>query len=306
MPGRNKLATLSKTDICAVIVTYHPDDNFPERLAAIKEQVDRVIIVDNGSKDNAVSMLHRVAQDNSITLVLNNDNFGIATALNTGIYQSESLGYQWSLLLDQDSSVDSELIQSLCAVHTNCGYQHKIAVIGSGYRDIRKPVLDTTKETAPDKNDAWQEVERVITSGSLLSIERYKKLGGFREDYFIDLVDTEYCMRARKHGYHVIKTSKPLMSHSIGIPSRHKLWGKTKWTTNHSADRRYYYIRNYTVLHKEYTNKIVGWWMIKGLLRCIKLIKLVLFFESDKLSKTLAIVQGWWHGVIGKMGKRNN
>lgn len=32
-------------DICAVVVTYFPDSNFPERLTRIAEQVGKIVIV---------------------------------------------------------------------------------------------------------------------------------------------------------------------------------------------------------------------------------------------------------------------
>jgi len=38
----------------------------------------------------------------------------------------------------------------------------------------------------------------VITSGSLLPLATYADIGPFREEFFIDFVDTDYCFRARK------------------------------------------------------------------------------------------------------------
>ncbi len=41
----------ARGQVCAVVVTYHPDDDFPARLSRIVPQVAATFIVDNGSSD---------------------------------------------------------------------------------------------------------------------------------------------------------------------------------------------------------------------------------------------------------------
>lgn len=300
-----KTTTVCSSDVCAIIVTYHPEKYFRNRLSSILEQVGAVIIVDNGSNKAELSMLRIAAESSSATILISNaDNYGIAKALNIGIQQAEALGYKWVLLLDQDSYVNAGSVKTLCEVYESCNDREKIAIIGLGCKDLRKSALDSNKKTLGE-SASWAEVESVITSGSLLPVSIFNKIGPFREDFFIDFVDIEYCKRARANGYCIINSNKPLMLHAIGEPTKHKFFGMTKWTTNHSADRRYYYARNYTVLCREYGKGIWGWWAIKGLIGCIQPTKRVMLFENNKLSKIQAIAQGWWHGLIGKMGKRD-
>ena len=161
----------------------------------------------------------------------------------------------------------------------------------------------TRRGRCPD-GDPWEEVESVITSGSLIPLAAHAAIGPFREEFFIDHVDREYCFRARAKGFRVIKTRKPLMLHAIGAVTHHNVLWMNKWTSNHSPDRRYYIARNDTVMLREYGNYMLGLWALKSLSRCLRLCKRILLYEHMKTSKITAVVQGWWDGVCGHMGPR--
>jgi rhamnosyltransferase len=144
----------------------------------------------------------------------------------------------------------------------------------------------------------------VITSGSLIPLAAHAAVGPFREEFFIDHVDLEYCFRARAKGFRVIRTQKAIMLHAIGAYTQHKwLWMK-RWTTNHSADRRYYIARNGTVMLREYGNYPLGLWRLKSFRRCLRLCKRVAMYEDAKATKIAAVAQGWWDGLRGNMGPR--
>lgn len=295
---------LTRADICAVIVTYHPDPGFPERLFTLVRQVGAVVVVDNGSAEEEVRILHNAASHPAVSVILNNENLGIASALNIGIRHAVKKRYAWAILFDQDSRADDDLVESLIAMYASFPEQSALVAIGAHFRDAH---LSTTK-IKPDHKDPceWHEVDWIITSGCLLQLSAHGKVGPFRDDFFIDCVDTEYGLRACAKGYRIIKSRRPLMTHAIGTPTQHRLFGKKKWTTNHSADRRYYCARNYTVLQREYGRYAFGWWAIKGFLACIKPYKRILLYEQFKLSKLFAVTQGWWDGVRGKMGPRKH
>jgi hypothetical protein len=77
-----------------------------------------------------------------------------------------------------------------------------------------------------------------------------------------------------------------------------------KSTTNHSADRRYYFVRNDTVLLREHGRYAAGLWALKSLSRCLRLCKRVVLYEERKAGKIAAIAHGWWDGVRGNLGPR--
>src|ERR1700732_2077502 len=105
---------MNRSDVCGIVVTYHPNADFPVWLRSIASQLDVVVLVDNGSADAEVRMLREIAAHHSgISLILNSENLGIARALNIGIEQAAILGYRWVLLLDQDTRVHDDLLDTL-------------------------------------------------------------------------------------------------------------------------------------------------------------------------------------------------
>jgi rhamnosyltransferase len=291
----------NRQDVCAITVTFHPDAQFPLRVERILRQVGALVIVDNGSDEAELRMLRELATNSSITLISNIENVGMARALNIGIRWAIARGFEWTLLLDQDSWADDDMVQTLMAAYVAYPDREHLGAIGSGYRDIDGPWQEQ-KDRIVDDN--WEEVKSAITSGSLIPLKAHAVIGAFREEFFIDYVDTEYCFRARALGYRIIRTRRPIMSHSIGAISRHELLGIKKWTFNHAADRRYYIARNDTVLLREFGHYFVGLWALKSFGRCVRLCKRIALYEQRKAHKIAAVAQGWWDGVRGHMGPR--
>jgi rhamnosyltransferase len=286
--------------VCAIVITYHPDAALPDRLDRIRPQVNGIVIVDNGSSDAERQMLRDIASSRAIDVIFNGENLGVARALNIGIQRAAALGYPSVLLLDQDSSVAQDMVETLLAARAAFPDAERLAVIGSGFNEVN-PGSDTG---GGNPGDAWVEVKSTITSGSWLPLAAYSAIGPFREELFIDHVDTDYCLRARTKGYRVIKTRKQLMSHAIGAPTQHATpWGK-KWTTNHSADRRYYFARNDTVMLREYGNQGTVGWVWKSFRRSLRQCKRIALYEEGKARKIRAVLHGWWDGMHGTLGPR--
>lgn len=301
-----------------MLVSFHPDADLPARVNRILGQLGALVIVDNGSGEATLRRLTELTLDPRIALESLPRNLGVARALNIGIRRARVLGYDWVLLLDQDSVADAGMVEELIAAHASFPEPARLAVLGAGFRDIHKP----EGEPAPARSagtardgagpgggskapaPAWREVESVITSGSLLSLSMLDRIGGFRDDFFIDYVDSEFCFRARALGYRVAITRKPLMSHAIGESTHHALLGVRKWTSNHSADRRYYMARNDTIMLKEYGGFPWGTWALKSLGRRVRTCKRIVLYEDAKLAKVAAVAHGWWHGVRGHLGPR--
>jgi len=298
LPG----APMPGNGVCVIVITYHPDAAFPTRLLDIACQVDAIVVVDNGSADAELRMLREVAADPKVELILNLENFGVAKALNLGIRGAIARGYPFALLLDQDTCVDPDMVQTLLAIHTSFPRNDRLAVIGSNFREMHRPSPGSA-ELQPGAA-LWDDAETVITSGSLLPLTAHADIGPFREEFFIDYVDSEYCLRAAAKGYCVIKTRKPLMSHPIGELRRHRFLWLKKWTNNHSPDRCYYIARNNTVLLREYGKYSRIGWFLKSLNRSFRMCKRVVLYENAKASKIAAVVSGWRDGIAGKLGPR--
>jgi rhamnosyltransferase len=277
----------SKENICAVVTTYNPDHLLIEEINAVYDQVAAVIIVDNNSAEKKI--LEEVRSLHStIQFIYNTSNEGIAAALNTGIESAIAKGFTWVLQLDQDSIPERFAVSELCrccAIYNN----ENLAQAGCNYLMQDKPLF-------AEQNKPYREVLTLITSGSLLNVNAYRKAGGYRNDFFIDAVDFEYSLRLKKAGFHSIITAKPLLRHSIGS-MRTVNFGLFKLrSTNHSAVRRYYRARNTVVISKHYFTSF-PLWILKYIFFLFLSALLILILEKNKASKIKAILKGIKDGI---------
>jgi rhamnosyltransferase len=292
----------TKKNICAVIVTYHPAEGLDNRVAHIANQVSKVVIVDNHSLPATVTMLQTLYSKFDLHLILNTKNLGVATAFNQGIRWAIEHGFEWSLMFDQDSVVNESLFARLMDTYALIEPKDRIGVIGLNFFDSFGK--DFLWRVASSKLTKWIERKIVITSGSLISTAAFNDSGGFRNDFFIDMVDHEYCLRLRSLGYKVFISCEPLMTHPIGNKSRHRfLWGQVN-VSNHSALRKYYMTRNRLVLARLYLLKEPVT-VMNELRDSLYSLATIALYEEDKLKKYKAILLGIRHALQGHMGKLN-
>ncbi len=290
----------SKGVICAVIVTHHPDGGLFSRAERAALQVGRVVVVDNGSEDSSVRDLRRLSERLQAKLILNCRNQGVASALNQGVRWAADQGYSWVLTLDQDSVAAPRMVDSLIEAFPSHACPQKLAVIGVNYRNSSngRSLLERNERT----DSPWKEVKTAITSGSLISVRAFHAIGGFRDEFFIDSVDLEYCLRARTQGFLVILARKALMEHSIGRVSGHRfLWKKTG-TSNHPAFRHYFMARNTLILARDYIRKEPAW-VLATLWDRAKSVVLMCLFEEARILKIRQFALGCLDGVRGKFDR---
>lgn len=298
MPENERLAPLppepSTENICAVVVAYFPDEGFEARLQTILPQVDRLVIVDN--TPDAVSLSPEIisAWGERLHCIANHTNRGVAAALNQGLEYALQINCKWLLTLDQDTRCYSDMVATLLQVHETC--DPKAAVIGGNYFDSQNHQLK-----APAGGETqYLEQTTVITSGSLVDAYVARTVGGFREDYFIDQVDHEFCLRVRAHGYRVTISRKPVMDHSVGGPggARLPLLGILP---NHPPLRKYYITRNTVVTVAEYWRREPDWCLRRSVRLLLGLL-LMSTLEKQRIAKVRAFVAGFMDGVQRRMG----
>jgi rhamnosyltransferase len=145
----------------------------------------------------------------------------------------------------------------------------------------------------------------VITAGSLLAVGAALAVGGFREDFFIDFVDIELCLRLRHAGLRVIRSSAPTIQHEVGQPRRHRLLNREVTATHHNALRRYYMTRNRVIVWQEYLGRERSF-VLHDMKRFAKeLVKLVLF-EDGRTRKLLQLARGLADGLTCRTRARGD
>jgi rhamnosyltransferase len=292
----------TKETICAIYVTFHPDAKFPQRMARIALQVAHVIIVDNGSNEEAVTMLRTLCEPRKVELIENKENLGVATALNQGARCAIGQGYAWALTVDQDSWPEAGLVPTLSEIYATHPERQKVKIIGTNYRSATTGHIFFN---CADVLSNCLERETVITSCSLMSLRAFEEVGQFRDDFFIDQVDDEYCLRLRSHHYKVAMSCEPLMVHSLGNETVHKFFWKHPICSNQDPLRRYYIMRNRITLYKKYMWQ-EPFWTIRSLHAAFREIILIVLLEDQKLAKLRAMLLGIVHALAGRMSRLDN
>jgi rhamnosyltransferase len=304
-PREDSIACISedaptREEICAVVVTRDPDAGLFSRMEKIRTQVDRAVLVDNGSEDLCVSRLRELATSLRVHLIVNGTNQGVARGLNQGARYAKEQHYRWILALDQDTSVAADMVDSLIAVYHQLPDKTRLAVIGSNYTNSVNGQLAAANPD--DSHSRGKEVKAVITSGSLISLNALYEVGGFRDEFFVDCVDSEYCLRARSKGFRIALSSRPLMQHRIGNLTEHHLPWKMTGTTNHPPQRQYFMARNTTILACEYLGREPRW-VLSTLWSRMKSLLLVCLFEKERIQKLRHALMGTLDGIRKKTNR---
>jgi len=285
-----------KNKICSITVTYKPDFIINKQIKLLLKFIDKIIIIDNGSVNK--KMLQKISRYKKIFIVYNEENIGLAAALNMGIKYAIKRGFKWVLALDQDSLPDKNMINKMIKVYNELSYDRKKDIGGIFPYHIELQNKNKLKIT----DNSYKFTETAITSGSMFKIDIFKKTGFFEEKLFIDYIDYEFCLRAKKFGYKFIMVNNAILYHKLGDTKEIYFLNKKRVVTNHSPLRRYYITRNRFYVYKKYFN-IAKNFIINDFKCFIKEIIKIILFEKEKFSKLYMIFLGLIHFLFNRYGK---
>jgi rhamnosyltransferase len=293
--------------VVAVIVSFNPrGDEISALVDAIVPQVDHVLIVDNGSKNNIAGLLPLVSE-NKLTILELGANLGVATAINHGIAWAKEHFFSHAILFDQDSMPAHNMVSIL--LHEFMQLQAegvKCAAVGPNYSDPRaknRPPFIRIRGLRIIRMYRMQtektvEVDYLISSGCLISIEIFDHIGFMIDDLFIDYVDIEWGLRARSKGFRMFGAYDAHMKHTLG-ESPLKIAGHL--LPVHSPMRHYYHFRNAVWLCQQSWIPL-NWRVVNTYRLVCKVIVYSLFAEPQKLHFRM-ICNGIRDGLSGRLGQ---
>lgn len=240
--------------VTAIIILYNPDLELLQRLyLSLHNQVDNIIFSDNSEnlavKEEVGKWLQSTGISKNTYLDLKR-NYGIAYAQNKGIEVAKESGAKFVLLLDQDSSLPDNMVNDLMTVYTSLLENgHKVATVGPSFLDEKTDEIAKIihyeglgiKKAIPDQSKDFEPAHHIISSGSLIPIKVLEEVGVMKESLFIDMVDIEWGIRAKRQGYDSYVAPKVIMRHSIG--DKYVSFGKRKINL-HTDFRNYFIVRN--------------------------------------------------------------
>jgi rhamnosyltransferase len=284
-----------------IFVLYHPTEAFLRNLDIAAATGRNLIAIDNSP--HADAPLYEALQRQGVAVLHNANRGGLAGAYNRGAEILLERGCEVIFLLDQDSDIGDGFFDAMMQA---CERMEGPAfILGPKIYEIHlekfMPVLPPGRRwprpvKMREPKEGLFETLFVISSGSAISAEAYRRLGAFREDFFIEYVDVEYGLRANSRGVPVLMNAAVTMRQTTGHIERH---GRL-FTTNHAAWRRYYGARNGVFTLRLYRKHWALHWL-GGLLALHQAFN-VLLFEPQKLRKVLAVACGYVDGCLGRLG----
>src|ERR1700733_8439050 len=284
-----------------IFVLYQPTEEFLENLAKACAFCPDMVAVDNSPE--ADLHLHECLRQQGIQVLFNRNKGGLAGAYNRGAEVLLERRCEVIFLLDQDSDIEASFFEKMMQACRELGTNEFL--VGPKIYEVNlekcMPVFQPGKYIPErlridDQNEGMFPSLCIISSGSAISAAAYRKLGPFREDYFIEYIDIEYSLRAVGQNMPVYMNAAVTMRQTTGKIERH---GKT-YTTNHAAVRRYYGARN--AVHCLYIHrKQWGPQWVSTLLAFLQVLR-VLQYEPQKFKKVTAILCGYLDGVFGRLG----
>lgn len=274
--------------IPATVIWYNPDTENIENIKTYIDYVEKVYIIDNSMNNN--KKLCSSLNNNKIEYVYNKKNLGIAKALNLACEKAISDGFKWILTMDQDSSFSSNDINEYFKSFDNIEKKN-IGIFSP--KHILKNDINKIRD---DKK--FLEIDHVMTSGNLLNLSAWEKIGKFDENLFIDEVDSEICFRMIENDYKVIQMNRIKMFHELGSLEKRNFFIKKISVLNHNYIRKYYIMRNKFYMFKKYKKYRVRYvyYILNDFFK-------VIFYEKDKLIKLKYMFRGINDFFKNKMGE---
>ena len=282
-----------RKNIAAVTVLYNPDKNFLTNINSYAKFVSLLIVIDN-SENPDLSFHAALSSNPLIKIITYNENKGIASALNDGINMASQSGFEWVLTMDQDSSFEETMLERYLSYFERMPEKSQIAAFGPAFEgdNLKNQEITAVK------------VASVITSGSLVNVSIFNKIGGFDNKLFIDEVDHEYCYRAGSIGFTVFQLPQIYLQHRLGKQvSVTGISGKKNMQkTLHSPLRLYYIVRNSCHVISRYRASLPVEMKIKRKDVLVR-IKNNFLYGNSKIDMLKYVVRGFVDYKRGRFGK---
>ena len=303
----------------AYITAYNDISAINQILYSLYQQtqkIDQIFIVDNSIQP----LLNFLQFKSHIYYEHYANNIGVAGGLNRALQWAMDNNFDFLWAFDQDSYPNPDTLEKLLSDYQLL--QQKgvpVGIITPTTIDVQTGAIlynvlnkkyclqPYSPEQIPSPfiyySEKIYQCDVVITSGSLINLKAAKHVPLPNPNLFIDAVDWEYCLSMRKYGYHICVSEKTTMQHNFGTYLTHL----GKHPIYIYSPLRYYYInRNHTYIETRlsenfYYKTLSYLHRIKILIR--KICEIIIYEPDQKVLKIWASCLGFYHGLVGKLGK---
>lgn len=259
-------------DLVVVVINYRTPKMTIDCIASLLNEMTSVngciVLVDNYSNDDSNSILEKWISDNNedlkIRFIRSNVNLGFSGGNNLGISEVDSKNY---LLLNSDTLVKPRAIKRLLETAMTYGdagiispqledmegnpqnscfqYIHPISeFISSAQTGFFTRLLQRYNVPLPVESEI-NSPEWTSFACVLIKREVFDDVGLLDSEFFMYFEDTEFCFRARQHGWGIINDPYSHVVHmqgvSSGIEEKHRL-KKSLPIYFYESRARYFYL----------------------------------------------------------------
>lgn len=261
--------------IAVILVDYNGYEDTIECIESIEKSTvqSQIVIVDNASKENEAKEIMNEFPE--VKAIRAETNGGFSAGNNIGIRWALEQGYEYIVLLNNDTVIDPNMLELLCqnASDTTVSvpkmlYFSKPDIVWYGGGFINRKTGNAEHSYMNQKDPYGTLVQECdFATGCCLMIPSsiFRKVGLLDEKFFMYCEDTEFCLRLKENGI------------GINYVPTAKLWHKISQSTggDESAFSIYYMTRNRILCikehRKEFAKKALAFTVGTRLIRMIQM-----------------------------------
>lgn len=215
---------MKKKEIAIGVVTYGKCESLFPRLKNAAENGFKIYLFDNSPEISGVRDFCKNELKESVMYLTVGKNIGLGYAITSICAQAFYDEFRALLFFDQDT------------VFSNLTLEFIQAYFNENQKDINNysAIVFNSKNTPVLKESTF-----IISSGSLFVLENLKKINWHNENYFVDCVDYEFCLRSNNHGFKIGELGLvPGFDHQSEQPDAiYKVFGKERYLRKYSTFR---------------------------------------------------------------------
>jgi len=174
-------------------VIYFPEQYVELNLLEIINAGYDLLVFDNSPQSlESIRLKSQLSSYPNFHYLSESSNVGLSKAINAIIKVCLGKGFPATIFFDQDTIISERTLQ-----YINHSYSLWQSVFHAFY------ALVTFSSKPSPCACALIDTNLTINSGSLLNVQLIHSLGGFNQDYFVDLVDYELCLRVLQQNYRI-------------------------------------------------------------------------------------------------------